>query len=93
MTKPVAILQGESYSLCRKAELQWDDKAKASELVYRNGTGSIKTFGPLPTGRYQLSFWYSVSPKVHPLLEKAGDWTRWIGEVVTNEVTIEVLDQ
>jgi hypothetical protein len=95
-TRPVLLSQGASYSLCRKAELRWNLEAKAHDLFYWDGTGWEHTFGPLVPGRYNLSFWYAIGPdqpfrgaweKQH---QKAGDAPAWVGQAVTQELTIEL---
>jgi hypothetical protein len=90
VTKPVLIPEGASYSLWRRAELRWDERAKASELAYYDGTGSQAIIGPLAPGRYKLAFWYAVSPDKGGK-RKGGEAKTWVGEVVTNEVRIEVI--
>jgi hypothetical protein len=89
-TRPLVLAGGVSYALRRRAELRWDEKAKASELLYCDGTGVESRFGPLPVGEYKLVGWYSVSPDKQAK-PKPGDAPIWIGEVVTKEVRIQVL--
>ncbi len=88
-TAPVVLPADVPYALCRRAELRWDDNSKAAELVYHDGTGAQSVIGPLPPGRYKLVFWYSVAPgpRAKP---KVGEAPAWVGEVVTNEVPVEV---
>lgn len=95
-TVPVLITQGVSYSLCRKAELRWNASAKTTELFYWDGTGSEYAYGPLHSGRYKLSFVYGVSLR-EPLFkawekqhENMNGPSVWHGEVITEEVIIDV---
>ncbi len=92
ITRPALLPAGAPYSLWRRAELHWDEKAKASELVYYDGTGAQSSIGPLAAGRYKLVFWYMVGPeKGAP--RKSGAVATWAGEVVTEAVTIEILNE
>jgi hypothetical protein len=90
-TRPVLLPAGVSHTLCPRAELRWNEKAKASELIYFDGTGSNSVIGPLACGRYKLAFWYSVSPSKEGK-QKTGEPATWVGEVVTDDVLIEVID-
>lgn len=91
VTSPVLIPAGASYSLCPRGELRWDEKTKASELIYFDGAGSQSVIGPLEPGRYKLVFWYSVSPE-NGEKQKIGHGATWLGEAITKEVVVEVLD-
>ncbi|HYT93856.1 MAG TPA: hypothetical protein VEL76_34370 [Gemmataceae bacterium] len=92
LTRPILLPGGASYSLWRRAELRRDEKTKASELVYYDGTGSQSIIGPLETGHYKLVFWYAVSTdrRTSP---KSADVASWAGEVVTEEVPIELVEE
>jgi hypothetical protein len=92
LTPPLWLSAGASYGLCRRAELRWDEKTKASELLYYDGTGAQSIIGPLKPGRYKLVFWYSVLPGKEKT-QKKGDPPTWAGKAVTNEVSIKVLDE
>jgi hypothetical protein len=96
LTKPLLIPKGASYTLARKAELQWDDKTGEIKLYYWDGTGSVSTLGPLPPGDYKLSFVYSTSPHASNAINKIRDRKEgnaqiWKGDVVTGPVLIKVL--
>ena len=91
LTRPKLLPAGASYSLSRKAELRWDDKTKTSALAYYDGTGSEHHFGPLAPGRYKVGFWYSVGAKTD--FNTKRDPTSWLGEVVSDEVLIEVFSR
>jgi hypothetical protein len=90
-TRPVLLAKGLSHWLCPRAELRWDEKAKASELVFFDGTGSESVFSPLPAGRFKLSFWYSAAAD-KKAKQKMGEPFAWVGEAATREVFIEVGD-
>src|SRR5262249_53500195 len=90
-TRPVLLPGGASHSLCPRAELRWDEKTKASELIYFDGTGANSVIGPLAPGRYKLVFWYSVLPHKEAK-QKIGEPPTWVGEVVTDDVLIDVGD-
>jgi hypothetical protein len=92
VTKAVLIPGGASYSLCRLAELRWNEKTGAADLFYYDGTGSRLVIGPLEPGRYKLVFWYVGAPDKLGK-QKSGDTAMWVGEVVTGEVLIAVLDR
>jgi hypothetical protein len=89
-TKPLLLPGGTTFSLCRRAELRLDEKAKTPELVYYDGTGSESAIGPLQPGCYKLVFWYSALPD-NEAKQKSGDAAPWVGEVVTEDVLVEVL--
>lgn len=91
VTGPLALPGGASYALCRRAELRWDEKTQAPELVYYDGTGSESIIGPLAPGPYKLVFWYAAAPD-RLAKPKSGATAIWVGEVVTNEVRIQVLN-
>jgi hypothetical protein len=89
--RPLLIPPGASYSLIRRAELRWNTKTKASELAYFDGTGSISVFGPLESGRYKLSYYFAdMADKRAKPEAKASESPSWVGNVVTEEVVIEV---
>src|SRR5262249_15521381 len=94
-TRPVLVPEKASYSICRKAELRWDPQSKTTQLFYWDGTGSEALYAPLGPGRYKLEFRYIVSPNPRSKAflrpqRKAGDPPEWFGEVVTEQVVIEV---
>jgi hypothetical protein len=91
-TRPILIPAGASYPLCRRAELRFDEKAAASELLYYDGTGSQTVIGPIRPGRYNLVFWYAVSADVRSKREM-GIAPVWVDEVITNEVPIAVSER
>ena len=97
LTRPILLPTGTSYSLgaentpsasSRRAELLWDAKTKTSKLYYYDGTGDVAHFGPLEAGRYNLAFWYAVSPRGP--FKTARDSATWTGEVVSEDITIEL---
>jgi hypothetical protein len=91
LARPILIAPAASFSLCRKAELHWDAKAKVCELYYWDGTGTVSVFGPLEPSRYTLAFWYAAAPSNNPKPNtKANEITSWNGEVVTGQVVVEV---
>ena len=98
-TRPILLPPGTSYSVCReytsnnthrRAELHWDAKSNASKLVYCDGTGFTKYYGPLTPGRYKLAFLYEVSPR-GPFQTTRNSAT-WIGAAVTDEVIVEIFN-
>jgi hypothetical protein len=89
--RPIVIPAGASYSLCRRADLRWDQSGLASELIYYDGTGAHSIIGPLSAGRYKLVFWYSVVDK--PAKQAVCDATTWVGEALTSEVPIQLLNE
>jgi hypothetical protein len=90
VTRPLVLAGGASYALRRRAELRWDEKSRASELLYSDGTGAERRFGPLPPGQYKLVWWYSVAPDKQAK-PKPGDAATWVGEAITEEVPFQVL--
>jgi hypothetical protein len=90
VTRPVLIPGGASYSLCRLAGLRWDEKARVSELVYYDGSGSQTIIGPLAPGRYKLAFWYAAAFDKREK-QKGSSVATWAGEAVTGEVLVEVV--
>jgi hypothetical protein len=97
-TKPILLSAGASYSLgpqgiqyglSRRADLRWDHKTNAAELVYSDGTGTVSYYGPLEPGRNKLTFGYRVSGKGP--FSTARDPPTWHGNVVTEAVLIDVL--
>jgi hypothetical protein len=91
LTRPVLLPGGASFSLCPRVELRWNEKAKASEAVYFDENGAQSIIGPLAPGRYKLIFWYSSMPD-KGAKQQSSDATAWVGEVVTEEMLIQVLD-
>ncbi len=89
-TRPIVLPAGASFALSRRAELRYDEK-KAVELAYYDGTGAESVFGPLEPGKYRLAFWYSVPPERQK--PKEGDAPTWVGEVVTEEVPVELSEE
>ena len=57
--RPLVLPAGATYALCPRAELRWDDKHKAPELVYYDDSGLQCIIGPLRPGQYKLAFWYN----------------------------------
>jgi len=93
VTRPILVPVGGSFSLCRRAELHWNEKINACKLVYYDGTGSQRVIEPLAPGRYKLLFWYAVSRDKSAKKEtKTSDVVTWLGEVVTEAVVIEIMD-
>jgi hypothetical protein len=90
LTRPILLAAGASFSLCPRAEMRWNDKTQAAELVYFDGNGGQSVIGPLETGRYKLVFWFS-SPADMPARKKVSDPPMWLGEIVTQELVVEVL--
>lgn len=92
-TKSVLIAPGHSYSLCRTAELRWNDDGQTRTFVYQDGTGSSFFYGPLSTGRYNLKFWVRNSEEAAARQQKAmGDHVVWSGEAVTDTVSFDVVE-
>lgn len=91
-TRPVILPEDASYALCRQAELRYDEKAEGAELLFYDGTGVKSRFGPLKPGQYKLVFWYTVTPDKQEK-QKDGDPPTWVGDVATNEVPIQVLEE
>jgi len=90
-TGPILLAGGSSFSIRRRVDLRWDEKTKASELVYHDGTGLQTLFGPLAIGRYKVMYWYAARPD-EPEKRKLGMTSAWVGEAVTNSVLVDVLD-
>jgi hypothetical protein len=91
-TRPVILPEGASYALCRQAELRYDENAKGAELLFYDGTGVKSLTGPLKPGQYKLVCWYAVAPDKQEK-RKDGAPPMWVGDVTTNEVPIQVLDE
>jgi hypothetical protein len=91
-TRSVVIAAGTTYCVCRRAETKWDDDRKSATLFYYDGTGTMASFGPLPAGRYKISFWYSTT-HVNGSQKKLrfGDVAIWSGKAATEELAFEIL--
>jgi hypothetical protein len=89
LTRPILLAAGASFSLCPRAEMRWNDKTKAAELVYFDGNGAQSIIGPLETGRYKLVFWFSALSGI-PAKQEISDPPMWLGEIVTQELVVEV---
>jgi len=91
--RPIIIAPGASYSLTRVAVLSFEGQTDASTLIYKDGTGDWITYGPLKSGKYKLSFWYSTTRvKSGDLPTHIGDVPLWTGDAQTPEVTFEVIN-
>ena len=73
------------------AELQREEKSETVDLVYYDGTGGATIIGPLRAGRYKLVFWCRVSADEQQK-HRNSDAPVWGGEIVTNEVSINVIN-
>ncbi len=87
---PILLSEGGTFSLCRRAELRWDEEMKSSDLLFYDGTGVHSVIGPLKPGHYKLALRYSASPDKNKA-QKVGAAPTWSGEAVTDEVAIDVL--
>ena len=92
ITRPIILSPSGSYSLIRKAELRREGTGKSSKLIYWDGTGSIFSYGPLDTGKYELAFCYSTTDGLAKNQRERLENVRvWSGTAVTKKVTFEVL--
>ena len=66
-TRPLLLPAGASYTICRVAELWWDEKTRAANLIFADGTGKRSIHGPLELGRYKLVFSYSTTANKKPI--------------------------
>ncbi len=96
-TPPVLIHPGDTYCLCRKAELHWnypDDQSHphTNSFYYWDGTGSTSYFRPLALGHYTLSFGIGISEKDATTDKKdLRGLPVWFGEAITKEVPFEIV--
>lgn len=87
-TKAILLAPGGRCCLSRKADLKWSTDGKTRTLVYRDGTGSWATYGPLGTGSFTLSFTCKQSREA----PKDSPTANWIGDTETKEVAFKIVD-
>jgi len=92
-TRPLLLPGGATFPIIREAELTWDIKAKASTLVYRDGTGKSWSYGPLKSGKYKLSFWYSTTRFATTGQDRPiANVPSWTGDARTPEVSLDIIN-
>jgi len=91
--RPIQLAAGTAYTITRQALLIFDPKFKGSTLIYRDGTGDWKEYGPLRTGKYKLGFWYSTNRiKSNDRPTQIDGVPIWTGDAQTQEIDFEVLN-
>jgi len=85
----VQLAAGASFSVWRKALLEWGEDSKP-QLAYFDGSGTETVFGPLPPGQYKLAFWYDAANG--KAKQSSSDLARWGGEVVTQQLPFRILE-
>jgi hypothetical protein len=92
-TPAVLIPPGVTYTLTRRATIQWNEKEYSARLRFDDGTGSVFLYGPLEIGQeYQLSFCYQSACQ-NETVNKTTDLRkdeRWCGAVTTETLRVRI---